>query len=290
VPLWSSLAAVAGQVAEVAPEAVVLARDEGPEPPARPALTLTHEGAGVLHYLAVPEGPEKAPFVAAVLGPDDTATAPEAPADEPADLIVFMAAACPHCPHAVRAAIEQTWSAPSVTASIVDVQRFPELGEPFGARSVPLTVLDRGVAITGVVTASELAEAIRDRGSDAHEARLFRSLVETGRLAAAGVQLRARAEPFVAAWRDSTTTSRMGLLLVAEEVLGDDAAALDHVVPGLIPVLAAEDPALRGDTADLLGQIGHDAAERALTALCEDANAEVAEVAAEALEALRERG
>jgi HEAT repeat protein len=54
-------------------------------------------------------------------------------------------------------------------------------------------------------------------------------------------------------------------------------------------VLAADDAALRGDTADLLGQIGHADAIEALTALTKDPNPDVAEIAAESLEAIQER-
>jgi HEAT repeat protein len=45
---------------------------------------------------------------------------------------------------------------------------------------------------------------------------------------------------------------------------------------------------LRGDTADLLGQIGHPSAREALKSLLKDPNPDVAEIAKEALEALRD--
>ena len=61
------------------------------------------------------------------------------------------------------------------------------------------------------------------------------------------------------------------------------------LVPGLLPNLAAEDPVLRGDTADLLGRIGHRAARNPLRTLLEDPNPDVAEIASEALEEIEAR-
>ena len=51
----------------------------------------------------------------------------------------------------------------------------------------------------------------------------------------------------------------------------------------------SEDPVLRGDTADLLGRIGHRAATDALRALLDDPNPHVAEIASEALEEIDDR-
>jgi len=64
---------------------------------------------------------------------------------------------------------------------------------------------------------------------------------------------------------------------------------LDGAVPSLIEVLQSEDGSLRGDTADLLGQIGHQGAIPDLEELRNDPNPDVAEIAAEALEEIEAR-
>ena len=86
------------------------------------------------------------------------------------------------------------------------------------------------------------------------------------------------------AWSTSTTASRMGLLLAVEQVLERDGHGLDEAVAELLPILQADDAALQGDTADLLGRIGHPAATEGLRALLDHPNPDVAEIAAEALE------
>jgi HEAT repeat protein len=83
---------------------------------------------------------------------------------------------------------------------------------------------------------------------------------------------------------------RMGLMLLVEEVLEADSTALDGVVAELLPALDAEDAGLRGDTADLLGQIGHASAVPALEALRNDPNPDVAEIVMEALDLIGQRG
>ena len=78
-------------------------------------------------------------------------------------------------------------------------------------------------------------------------------------------------------------------MLAAELALEDNPAALDCIVPRLLPLLEGPDVTLRGDTADLLGRIGHPVAREPLQRLLADDNPDVAEIAQEALEALEER-
>jgi thioredoxin-like negative regulator of GroEL len=175
----------------------------------------------------------------------------------------------------------------AVRVVVVDVQRHQELAARFKVTAVPLTVLDGGLAMTGVPDPAELVAGIRERGGAGHRQRLFASLLEGGRLDEAVSAITGDCAPFVAAWKTSTTGSRMGLLLVAEKLLERDARALDDGVVELLPVTTAEDAALRGDSADLLGQIGDPRARAALEKLLADANPDVVEIAGDALEALR---
>jgi HEAT repeat protein len=78
-------------------------------------------------------------------------------------------------------------------------------------------------------------------------------------------------------------------MMAVEETLEADRSALDGLVSGLLPILPSEDAVLRGDTADLLGKIGHRAATDALHALLDDPNPDVAEIASEALEEIDDR-
>ncbi|MFH1755588.1 MAG: HEAT repeat domain-containing protein, partial [Candidatus Latescibacterota bacterium] len=63
---------------------------------------------------------------------------------------------------------------------------------------------------------------------------------------------------------------------------------LHGIVDGLIAVLRSGDMALKGDTADLLGTIGHPHAAEPLQELLQSDNADIVEIAEEALQNLRE--
>lgn len=83
---------------------------------------------------------------------------------------------------------------------------------------------------------------------------------------------------------------RLGTTALVEELAPDYAAILKHAVPGLITLLSNENPTVRGDAASLLGTIGDASARESLSALLEDENAAVREVARIALEELDEGG
>jgi hypothetical protein len=261
-------------------------------------LTLSYRGHANIHYLALPEGPETPPFLDALLGmPKGAAGVREdwtrqlAGLRKKAELFVFMATTCPHCAQAVRAATQVSLVSPKVETFVIDAQRFPDLAGTYAVKSVPMTILDRGLSEVGVIPPAGLVERIIGRADKQHAARVFISQIETGRFKDAAAQILEGegAGWFLDAWKHSTTSSRVGLLLVTEKVLERDPGSLDQVVSGLLPVLAAEDAALRGDTADLLGQIGHKEAIEALTAITKDPNPDVAEIAADSLEAIQER-
>lgn len=211
--------------------------------------------------------------------------------DRSAELTVFMSPACPHCAQAVATAREVARETPGVSVRIVDAQEEPDEAASYAVRSVPTTVLDGDMTWVGAVSADELKEAIQARSDDGFAARSMRSLLESGRAAEVTRRLLdgSALGPFVEVWSGSTTSTRVGLMLAAGEALEADPGALDRLVVRLVPVLDSEDGALRGDTADLLGQVGHEDAVEALGKLLDDPNPDVAEIAADALEDIRSR-
>jgi hypothetical protein len=291
--LEEPLTEVARQLELVSGGALTVERGDGIGLVALPCLTIAHRGVGRIHYQALPHGPEGRPFVEAVLGPTRNGPDPGerwverlAALERPAELLVFVGATCPHCPGAVRSANRLALASPLVTVSIADVLLHSSLAERFNVRAVPLTLLDGDLAVTGVVRPADLVDKILSRDDDSHGENLLLSLVEQGRFdeAARRIQTDPGATHFLTIWKSSTTSLRIGLMMAVETALEGDRAALDGLVPGLLPILGTEDPVLRGDTADLLGRIGHRAAKDSLRTLLEDPNPHVAEIASEALE------
>ncbi len=296
---FSQMTALAEELKNTSGGLIEVGRGDGAGLPGLPGLTIEHPGRGKINYLALPFGPEEAPFFETLLRhePDGTENSESKSLSEqissiaqPAELIVFIASACPHCPGAVRVAASLALSSPKITATIIDAQLFPELAERHGVKSVPLTILDGDLSLVGVRPAGELVQRIIERGTGEHGLTNLMSLIEQDRLdeAADFIQEGGQAH-FVSAWLRSTMSSRIALILITEEILDRFPSALEKCVEGLFPALRSEDTALRGDTADLLGRIGHPSAVRELEKLLDDANPDVSEMAADALDEIREK-
>ncbi|OGQ87784.1 MAG: hypothetical protein A2289_13370 [Deltaproteobacteria bacterium RIFOXYA12_FULL_58_15] len=259
---------------------------------AAPALGLSRRGAPQLLWSFVPESGYVRPFVRGVelltcgepttqLNEDHEALA------APVKVEVLTAAGCPHCPQAVMSAIRVAVAHSAVRTEVIDIGIHKDIAERLGVRSVPLTVVDGGLSIVGIPTAEELAKHIAGRLRPDFNNEVFVSLMSSGRLSAAVALLRDKgAEPLVTAWQGSTTADRMGLLLIAERVLEINPRALDSAVVELMALVDSGDAALRGDTVDLLGQIGDPRARPAIERLLADPNPDVAEIAKEVLEEL----
>ncbi|OSM02332.1 hypothetical protein MAIT1_02458 [Magnetofaba australis IT-1] len=79
---------------------------------------------------------------------------------------------------------------------------------------------------------------------------------------------------------------RLGIMVVLEELRGTDLA--QPLASALLPLVSHPSPRIRGDAATALGLTGSPIALPPLLALAGDADAQVREVAADALEELRE--
>lgn len=211
---------------------------------------------------------------------------------EPADIIVVTAPGCPNCRQAVEAAETLASVNPRLTVRVVDATEEPELAARWRVRSVPTTVVDDALTIVGATSAEALARRLLElEGPDAEKAVLA-SLVAAGRFDAAATRL--EREPgraaFAALWQGSALEGHMGLMLTAEEAIAGAPDALDGLVEHLLPVLAGAEPALAGNTADLMGLIGSPVARPALEELAESTDPDIAEAATDALERLRDSG
>lgn len=215
------------------------------------------------------------------------------------DIILFISQGCAACPHQVKTLATLTLASPLIAAEIVDIGQEPEMARQYQITAVPTTVVDDELVVVGVKHPVQMAEILLAREGPEGEVALLKSFLESGRMDEAadrvlyGPDPGATLQAFLQIWADSTLQDRMGLTLLAETVLDQHPEGLDPLLPALMtglqtPSALSEDPSRKGDTADLLGRIGHPDARPVLKMLTEDENPEVAEVAAEALEELEE--
>jgi glutaredoxin len=272
------------------------ALDELVAPEEAPGLRLGADGRWPIRYLAVPEGHQAPPFREALLILAGLAPRPEgawcdalAAMAEPATIDVFVAPACPHCPAAVGTALTLAGLARSLEVTVIDAEAHPETAAAAGARSVPRTVVDGGLGLVGLVPPATLAQHLLDRGTATHRRAILEAWIAGSAFGEAAQALEADHEMRLALaelWRRSTLSSRLGLMMAVEELLGTAPRALDDLVPDLVPALAADEAPLRGDTVDLLARIGNRDAAAAIHPLVDDPDPDVAEAAAEAIQEL----
>ncbi len=222
-----------------------------------------------------------------------------APLSKEVEVLLFVAPGCSACPHQVRTVAALTLANPKIGVEIVDVTLEPEFAAQYEVGAVPTTVVDDELIVVGVKPPHQMAELLLAREGPEGELALFSNWLEAGHTAEAAERLLygpdpdAAFEAYLRLWAGSALQDRMGLFLVAEQVLDLDPEGMDALVPLLLEAVRSEgglaqDESRLGDTADLLGRIGHPDARPLLEALSRASNPEVAEAAADALEELAE--
>jgi alkyl hydroperoxide reductase subunit AhpF len=295
LPFQRNLVNVARQVAGVSMNKVILEESYEAVVPGRPSITLASGNYRNIHYLAAPEGPEFQPFLEALAWLGQAKPVPEtdgqtslSDSDSPVEVLVLLAAACPHCPKVVRRVLSLATSQPLLTVILVDVLQYSDLAERYVVRSTPTLVINDGATLVGDVSEEEILRAIIASGDPDSLTTVLRAMIDAGRAEDAAALMRRRRQPraILPLYRSQEFSVRMGALVALEAALEQDPRSLDPIVEDLTTLLSEDDVALRGDTAELLGKIGDVRAADALRKAAEDPDPDVREAAVEALELL----
>ncbi len=240
-----------------------------------------------IRFQAVPLDHELEPFLDLLVLLSHSA-APGEPVIPEVTVEILVAPTCPNCPLVVRACGEVASQRPEIELVIIDVQYFTDLAR--SVRSVPTVIVDGTHTVVGMISADGLRELLQSREAPDYPVKTLASMIDNGRAEEAAPLLAdERGQASLATLLgDGTLQQRMGLMLAVEAALDRDPHVLDGAVPLLLPLLETGDATVRGDTADLLGQIGAPGARQALKQLLSDENPDVREVAAESLEMLRD--
>ena len=77
---------------------------------------------------------------------------------------VFVTPTCTFCPAMARLAHALALESPRVKSDVIEIQEFPALGQAYGVRSVPLTVINEHIRFTGAVTETQFMERVVEAG------------------------------------------------------------------------------------------------------------------------------
>jgi glutaredoxin-like protein len=80
--------------------------------------------------------------------------------DEEVSVRVFVTPTCPYCPQMARAVYQLAMVNPEIRVEVIEVGEFPDLGDRYNVRAVPLTVIADRVRIAGVVHETVLVEQL----------------------------------------------------------------------------------------------------------------------------------
>ncbi len=294
----NNLIGLAAQVSGVSANKILFEEsDKGPFSD-KPSVTVSASGKDRIHYCALPEGSEFRPFLNLIswLGKDpEKASAPEGAnfqgeaGHSPIQILVLMASACPHCPSVVNSCLELAVLNENADVIIADATVFSDLAEKYKVKSTPTVVINETTTIVGQTTLTELSDKVSQTVEPQGFTDTLKSMINSGRAEDAGALLVKAPDKsaILPLYKSGEFSTRMGVLVALEEALEIDPRSLDPLVDDLLPLLESEDVGLRGDTAELLGNIGVIKAAGFLEKLKEDTDEDVKEAAMEALEKLQ---
>ena len=204
----------------------------------------------------------------------------------PPDALLFLSSHCPHCPAVLAGLSELVKRGAIGRLEVVNLEIHPESAETLGVRSVPWLRLGP-FELTGARTPGELETWAQRATSAEGMADAFHDFLKSGDLQQvlaliAADPARLSALLPIVGNPEASINVRLGAGVAFEEYAGTP--ALGSLIPALGELSAQTDPRVRADACHYLGLAQSEAARPWLTARLEDADADVREIAREALE------
>lgn len=209
----------------------------------------------------------------------------EAPAP---DVLLLIGPGCPHCPAVLEGFGELVKQGAIGRLEVVNVAQRPEIAQRLGTRSVPWMRIG-SFELTGAQTLGELRRWAELAVGDSGTAAYYSHLLESGELNKALEFIRQQPESLrhlvqLLADAEAPIAVRIGVSVVMEDF--QRSPWLEAVIPELEPLTRAQAPYTRADACYYLGLTGSREVIPSIERLLDDANAEVREIAQEALEML----
>jgi thiol-disulfide isomerase/thioredoxin len=206
----------------------------------------------------------------------------------PPDALLFVTPDCPHCATVKHALGELLKEGQVGQVRVVDASENTELAQEYGVRSAPWLKL--GIfTLSGARTLGELRQWVDWAHGEEGKAHYVAHLLQEGGYVQASAFIHAdtqRLKPLLSIVADPSANLevRLGVSALLESYAYSP--ALQALLPELAELSRHADHRVRTDACHLLGQTGSAAARPLLRACLHDRNAEVREIAAEALAAL----
>ena len=136
-----------------------------------PAIVLSADGSARVKFYGAPMGYEMATIVEDIktisrgVSPLTMDTRKKLRRlNQDVHIQVFVTPTCTFCPGMARLAHAVALESPRVSSDVIEIQEFPALGQAYGVRSVPLTVMNEHIRFTGAVTEAQFVERVVEAG------------------------------------------------------------------------------------------------------------------------------
>jgi len=210
----------------------------------------------------------------------------------PPDALLLLGTRCPHCPTVLNALAAMVKSGTIGTFRAVNIEQRPDIAQELGVRSVPWVRIGP-FELEGLRSEKELRDWAEKAGTPAGLSAWLGELLSTGRIKQAQALIRSEPEALEALlqlFSDPATqlNTRIGISAIMEDLAGT--VQLKGIAGRLGALTRNKEARIRGDACHYLELAGDPAAAEYLIPLLKDPDAEVREVAQEALQHLEGGG
>lgn len=206
--------------------------------------------------------------------------------ERPLSIKVLITSTCPFCARVVDLVNQFAAAGPLITASVINVDLFPEVIKQYRPKAAPTTILNEEIFLTGLVQESELAHWIRKLGTGEYGRELYRNDLLEKRMESAVERLMARPHELrilADLLQAEEFSVKLGAMAIFEQLTEEAPQLQGIILESLLPLLGNESDQLVGDTAYLIGLLQDERKTAALTGLLSHPNPEVVEAAQEGL-------
>lgn len=210
-----------------------------------------------------------------------------------AEIITFITPTCPFCARVVSRSNNMAIAGSNIISRVVDVTCFKEMGNKHNIMSAPVTLINNRIKLEGELTEEEIAGWIVIAGQPDYWYHYAGELLKEGHLEKVMAMIRHEKDKAPLLGRligYPSFNTRLGTLVILEDLFQEDPESARKAVPGLVEALDDPEPSIRGDAATALGIVGDASAIPLLEKLLDDEYEDVREVAQDAISQIKERG
>lgn len=202
--------------------------------------------------------------------------------------LLFIATGCQHCPSVLQALGELIKAGTLGRLEVINIQQHPEKAQQYGVRSVPWVKIGP-FELIGLRSQGELKQWIERINDPSAMGEYFGELMTTGEMSKVGELVENNPALFsvlleLMANEKTSLSVRIGVGALMEDFAGTK--LLINNIDALGKYTSHKNPTVRNDACHYLGLSRNSKAEKYIRPLLDDSDAEVREVAAEALEEL----